>query len=115
MQIQSRGAFDIPSFCAWASIGRSTAYEEARAGRLRLTKVGRKSIIVAADAQACLESLPKCAGGAAEWLPLRQSRATRLVTFPFHDRITWAIQTRTQDLSRSSLTTGPIDSGRPNT
>jgi hypothetical protein len=62
MQIQSRGAFDIPSFCAWAAIGRSTVYEEARAGRLRLTKIGRKSIIVAEDAKAWLDSLPKSGG-----------------------------------------------------
>ena len=59
MQIESRGAFDIPSFCDWAAIGRSQVYEEAKIGRLRLTKIGRKTIITLDDARAWLEALPK--------------------------------------------------------
>ena len=34
-------AFDIPNFCAAHNIGRSTAYEEIRAGRLQIMKVGK--------------------------------------------------------------------------
>ncbi len=34
-------AFDIPKFCEAHDIGRSTAYEEIRAGRLRIMKVGK--------------------------------------------------------------------------
>ncbi len=34
-------AFDIPKFCKAHDIGRSTTYEEIRAGRLQIMKVGR--------------------------------------------------------------------------
>ena len=66
MQINFRGAFDIQAFCNWASISRSQVYEEAKIGRLRLTKVGRKTIITIDDAQAWLNALPKLGGEAAE-------------------------------------------------
>ncbi len=66
MQIDSRGAFDVPTFCSWAAIGRSQVYEEAKTGRLRLTKVGRKTIITIDDARAWLDALPKFGREAAE-------------------------------------------------
>ena len=59
MQLEFRGAFDIPGFCHWASIGRSNVYAEAAKGRLRLTKVGRKTLVTFEDAKAWLEALPK--------------------------------------------------------
>ena len=34
-------AFDIPEFCEAYRVGRSTAYEEIRAGRLKIFKVGK--------------------------------------------------------------------------
>ncbi len=34
-------AFDIPKFCAAHDVGRSTVYEEIRAGRLQIMKVGK--------------------------------------------------------------------------
>ncbi len=34
-------AFDIPKFCEAHDIGRSTVYEEIRAGRLQIMKVGK--------------------------------------------------------------------------
>ncbi len=34
-------AFDIPKFCKAHDIGRSTTYEEIRAGRLQIMKVGK--------------------------------------------------------------------------
>ncbi|MCA0341722.1 MAG: helix-turn-helix domain-containing protein [Proteobacteria bacterium] len=59
MDIQDRGALKIEQFCHWASIGRSHAYNEAKAGRLRLTKVGKKTLVTVDDAKAWLAKLPK--------------------------------------------------------
>ena len=59
MQIETRGAFDLPTFCAWGGIGRSQAYVEAKSGRLRLTKCGRKTLVTVDDAKAWLAALPK--------------------------------------------------------
>ena len=45
-QIQKQ-AFDIPTFCRVYSIGRSLAYAEIKAGRLKIAKVGRRTVIPA--------------------------------------------------------------------
>ncbi len=37
----ARKAFDILEFCEAYRVGRSTAYEEIRAGRLKIFKVGK--------------------------------------------------------------------------
>jgi hypothetical protein len=66
MQKQTRGAFNLDGFCIWAGIGRSQAYEEAKKGRLRLTKCGRKTLVALDDAEAWLASLPKFGGEVAE-------------------------------------------------
>ena len=34
-------AFDIPEYCKAYRVGRSTVYEEIRAGRLKIFKVGK--------------------------------------------------------------------------
>ena len=54
-----KGAFTIIEFCRWASIGRTTVYAQIKAGNLKLTKVGSKSLILMSDAQAWLASLSK--------------------------------------------------------
>jgi hypothetical protein len=59
MPLESRGAFDFATFCVWGGIGRSQAYEEAKKGRLRLTKCGRKTLVTLDDAKAWLAALPK--------------------------------------------------------
>jgi hypothetical protein len=59
MEIESRGAFTVSSFCDWAEISRSQVYVEAKIGRLRLTKCGRKTLITFEDAKAWLAALPK--------------------------------------------------------
>jgi hypothetical protein len=41
-----------------ASVGRTFIYEEIKSGRLRLKKAGRRSLILAEDAQAWLRGLP---------------------------------------------------------
>jgi hypothetical protein len=56
--LEDRGALTVDEFCGWASIGRSKFYQEVTEGRIRLRKVGRKSVVVVADARAWLESLP---------------------------------------------------------
>jgi hypothetical protein len=42
--------------------GAESAYEEAKRGRLRLTKCGRKTLVTLDDAEAWLASLPKVGG-----------------------------------------------------
>ncbi|QAU44185.1 DNA-binding protein [Bradyrhizobium guangzhouense] len=47
----------IPEFCRWSRIGRTAAYREIKLGRLRLVKVGAKSLILVSDAERWLSSL----------------------------------------------------------
>lgn len=58
-----RGAFSVDEFCAWARIGRSKFYQEIQQGRLRLRKIGRKSIVTVADAEPWLQNLPEANDG----------------------------------------------------
>jgi hypothetical protein len=51
-------AFGIEEFCGRYSVGRTTAYAEMKAGRLRRRKVGKRSIIAQEDAEAWLRWLP---------------------------------------------------------
>jgi excisionase family DNA binding protein len=46
-----RRAYDIPEFCEAYRIGRTTAYAEIAAGRLRARKVGRRRLIGVNDAE----------------------------------------------------------------
>lgn len=62
--LEQRGALTVDEFCAWAPLGRSKFYQEVTAGRIRLRKVGRKSVVTVTDALAWLESLPD--GGRAD-------------------------------------------------
>ncbi len=48
-------AYDIKSFCKAYSVSRSFAYEEIRAGRLKIVKVGRRTLITRRDAQIWLQ------------------------------------------------------------
>ena len=50
-------AMTIPEFCRWSRIGRTAAYREIKLGRLRLVKVGAKSLILVSDAERWLSSL----------------------------------------------------------
>jgi excisionase family DNA binding protein len=47
-------AFSIDEFCRRYGIGRTTAYAEIAAGRLRRRKVGKRSVITEDDAEAWL-------------------------------------------------------------
>jgi hypothetical protein len=61
---ENKGALTVDDFCGWASIGRSKFYQEVTEGRLRLRKVGRKSVVTVHDALAWLDRLPE--GGRAD-------------------------------------------------
>ncbi len=52
------GAMTVNEFLSWASIGRTKFYQEHAAGRLRIRKIGRKTVVTMADAQAWLDALP---------------------------------------------------------
>lgn len=52
------GAMSIDDFCHWAGIGRSLAYTEIAAKRLRTKKVGRRTLVTVEAACAWLAELP---------------------------------------------------------
>lgn len=56
--MEQRGAMSIETFCQWSGIGRSLVYKEIEAGRLRIKKVGRRTIITSEAAGSWLAALP---------------------------------------------------------
>ncbi len=56
-------AYDIPTFCEVAHIGRTKVYEEIKARRLRAVKCGGRTIILDDDAKSYLSSLPPARTG----------------------------------------------------
>jgi hypothetical protein len=52
------GAFNLDEFAKWARVGRTAVYMEAAAGRLIVSKIGRRSVVTYANASAWLNSLP---------------------------------------------------------
>jgi hypothetical protein len=58
-------AYPLPDFCRAFGIGRTKAYQETRAGRPKARKSGVRTIILAADAEAWLNSLPELSPKAA--------------------------------------------------
>ncbi|MDA9529888.1 excisionase [Bradyrhizobium sp. CCBAU 25338] len=55
----------VEEFCRWACVGKTKAYAEAKAGRLVLRKIGAKTVIIRADAEAWLRALPAASSAAA--------------------------------------------------
>lgn len=53
-----REAFAVREFCARYGICRQTFYDEIRRGRLRALKLGKKTVVLRADAEAWAASLP---------------------------------------------------------
>lgn len=51
-------AFTVKDFMATYSVGRTKFYEEVKAGRLRIRKMGKRTLIAKADAEEWLNSLP---------------------------------------------------------
>ena len=60
-------AMSIRTFCKTYDIGRTSAYTEIRAGRLKVRKVGRRTIITADDAEEWLSRLPELHGAIVEF------------------------------------------------
>jgi excisionase family DNA binding protein len=56
-------AYSVDEFCQAHGIGRNRAYQEIEAGRLRVAKVGRRTLIPVDEAEAWLRSLMDPAGG----------------------------------------------------
>jgi excisionase family DNA binding protein len=57
--MHSRRAFPVCEFCLRYDIGRTKAYQEIAAGRLRAVKVGRRTLIPHDAAEAWLAALPE--------------------------------------------------------
>ncbi len=55
----SRRAFSVTQFCRGYGIGRTNAYAEIAAGRLRAVKLGRRTLISVDAAEAWLAALPE--------------------------------------------------------
>lgn len=55
----ARGNFTLNEFLAWAGIGRTMAYAEAKAGRLIIMKCGNRTLIRVEDAESWRASLPR--------------------------------------------------------
>lgn len=51
-------ALTVKQFCTQFSISRTTFYEEVKARRLEVRKIGHKSIVLTAEAERWLTSLP---------------------------------------------------------
>jgi excisionase family DNA binding protein len=54
----TKEAFAVREFCARYGICRDTFYNEVRRGRLRALKLGKKTIVMRADADAWAACLP---------------------------------------------------------
>ncbi|MEP0940238.1 MAG: DNA-binding protein [Rhizobiaceae bacterium] len=60
MHLQKQ-AFTVAEFTECYGLGRTKFYEEVKAGRLRIRKVGKRSLISASDAKEWFDSLPVAA------------------------------------------------------
>jgi hypothetical protein len=58
-----RLAYTIDEFCRAVTIGQSLAYAEIAAGRLKVVRVGRRTLVPVDSAKAWLASLPEGVGG----------------------------------------------------
>jgi hypothetical protein len=57
--MNARLAFRFAEFCQLAGMGKTTGYEEVAAGRLKVRKRGRSTIVLADEGQEYLQSLPR--------------------------------------------------------
>ncbi len=55
----SQAAMSVDAFARWAGIGRTTAWNEIREGRLRAIKVSARTLVTLTDAQIWLSCLPE--------------------------------------------------------
>ena len=59
-------AYSIAELTRISGVGRSFLYEEIKAGRLIVTKAGRRSLLLHGDVVAWLTSLPKTSATSAD-------------------------------------------------
>ena len=59
--LETKGAFTVNEFLAWASVGRTSAYAAIARGELKAVKFGHKTLIPYESAKAWLNSLPEAA------------------------------------------------------
>lgn len=52
-------AYSVEAFCKRFDLGRSKTYEEIRLGRLKIRKVGTRTLIAHEDAIAWFNALPR--------------------------------------------------------
>ena len=55
---EAREAYGVREFCARYGICRQTFYDEIHRGRITAKKLGKKTVILRADAEAWAKSLP---------------------------------------------------------
>jgi hypothetical protein len=58
---QVSGVMTVAEFCRWSRLGRTKAYDLFKAGHIKPRKVGSKTVILRADAEAWLQALPAAA------------------------------------------------------
>lgn len=56
-----KAAFSVNEFMAAYGIGRTKFYQEINEGRLRIRKVGKRTLVAKVDAENWLNSLPEAA------------------------------------------------------
>ena len=56
-ELPAKAAYSIAEFCRLVSLGRSRVFEEIRAKRLHIVKVGRRTLIPALEVTAWLARL----------------------------------------------------------
>jgi excisionase family DNA binding protein len=57
MNVEKR-VFSVAEFCSRYGVGRTTTYEEIKAGRLQAVKAGKRTLVTADAAESWLKSLP---------------------------------------------------------
>lgn len=57
MNTQEKQAYDVPTFCQLFSIGKTRTYQEIKEGRLKIVKVGKRTLITAHAASEWLNNL----------------------------------------------------------
>lgn len=57
MSTHEKQAYDVPTFCQLFSIGRTRTYQEIKEGRLKIVKVGKRTLIPAHAASEWLANL----------------------------------------------------------
>jgi hypothetical protein len=51
-------AFSVRQFCEMHAIGRTTFYEEVKYGRLRIRKLGKRTLVLREEAERWVSALP---------------------------------------------------------